>query len=157
MKLKFLLMYRDDRDKPVRWRWPPTCEIRLTRLKASLSDGMLKCIMLLYLGGFALVTPFMFAGPRSKVLDLFHSHDLLSWGIVISAYTLATGGAVLQLFYFLTGRFQQRLQEYFMSLSKCPACYCSMGGLPVEPDGCVVCPNPECGAAWRLTDRVQQP
>ncbi|MBL1218434.1 MAG: hypothetical protein D8M59_13200 [Planctomycetes bacterium] len=44
-----------------------------------------------------------------------------------------------------------------LSRSRCPACLGDMRGQPVEEDGCVVCPNPECGGAWKLTERVAQP
>jgi hypothetical protein len=38
------------------------------------------------------------------------------------------------------------------AIGRCPSCGYELAQLPIEPDGCVVCP--ECGAAWR---RMEQP
>jgi len=165
-----LLTYRDDRDKPVNpvnWRWHPTrrpCFAKIsTSLRIALNDSLQRCVvplsLLLFLSTTALATLIMFpalAGPDLKEsFKLFPSDGVLI-GIEIFAYTMSVGAMLLQCIVILTGRVEHRFREHFLSLSKCPACFCSMNRLPVEADGCVVCPNPECGAAWGLTDRIQQ-
>jgi len=56
-----------------------------------------------------------------------------------------------------TNRYFKILIKYHLSESRCPACMADMRGQPVEKDDCVVCPNPECGHAWKITDKVAQP
>jgi hypothetical protein len=52
-------------------------------------------------------------------------------------------------------RFRRRhLVTLFARAGVCPACTHSLHGLPVESDGCTVCP--ECGAAWRVTAQDSQ-
>lgn len=48
----------------------------------------------------------------------------------------------------LTGIIQrlERRRRYLPRL--CPQCHYELAGMPVEPDGCTVCP--ECGGAWML-------
>jgi ssDNA-binding Zn-finger/Zn-ribbon topoisomerase 1 len=36
---------------------------------------------------------------------------------------------------------------FFVSIGRCPSCGYELSQLPIEADGCVVCP--ECGGAWR--------
>ncbi len=58
---------------------------------------------------------------------------------------------------FVTQRYYKINRVYHLSRSRCPACVSDMRGQPVESDGCVVCPNSECGHAWKLTDKIAQP
>ncbi|MBL1218435.1 MAG: hypothetical protein D8M59_13205 [Planctomycetes bacterium] len=83
-------------------------------------------------------------------------------GLVMLIYFLVTSFIVMPWVNIYVLR--RRLRTWFarekrrcLSESKCPACLGDMRGLPVEEDGCVVCPNPECGGAWKLTERVAQP
>jgi hypothetical protein len=39
-----------------------------------------------------------------------------------------------------------------MACGLCPACVYPISSLPIDNDGCTICP--ECGAAWRLANRM---
>lgn len=52
--------------------------------------------------------------------------------------------------WFLAGR--QQAAEAFVAQGRCASCTYEMVGLPVEADGCAVCP--ECGAAWKVLEPV---
>lgn len=65
---------------------------------------------------------------------------------------LIAGGAFLiwMLWWFVAGR--QQAAESYVALGRCASCTYEMVGLPVEADGCAVCP--ECGAAWKVMEPV---
>jgi hypothetical protein len=54
------------------------------------------------------------------------------------------------LWWFFAGR--QRAAEDLVAKGRCASCAYEMVGLPVEADGCAVCP--ECGAAWKVLEPV---
>jgi hypothetical protein len=59
-------------------------------------------------------------------------------------------GSALMLFVLgalYAARFQEAQRRALIRRGYCPACCYRIGGVPAQPDGCVVCP--ECGAAWR--------
>ncbi|MCC5821809.1 MAG: hypothetical protein LAT64_00815 [Phycisphaerales bacterium] len=45
-------------------------------------------------------------------------------------------------------RSPEHARDALLEYDLCPVCVHGLGGIPPEPDGCVVCP--ECGAAWRM-------
>ena len=65
---------------------------------------------------------------------------------------LVAGGAFLiwMLWWFLAGR--QQAAEAFVARGRCASCTYEIVGLPVQSDGCAVCP--ECGAAWKVMGPV---
>ncbi len=49
--------------------------------------------------------------------------------------------------YCMAWRSPEHARDALLEYDLCPGCVHGLGGIPPEPDGCVVCP--ECGAAWR--------
>lgn len=62
---------------------------------------------------------------------------------------LAIGGVYWQR---ALGRAAFEIRAILIKKSLCPSCTHSLTGLPLQSDGCVVCP--ECGAAWRPANPV---
>jgi hypothetical protein len=62
--------------------------------------------------------------------------------LVAFAWSYAEGG--------LYGVPARQIAVGLLSSQRCPGCTYKMGYLPVEADGCVLCP--ECGAAWRMPE-----
>ncbi len=54
--------------------------------------------------------------------------------------------AIWMLWWFIAGR--QQAAESLVAHGTCACCEYELVGLPIEPDGCVVCP--ECSAAWKV-------
>lgn len=90
-------------------------------------------------------------------------HDRISTGngLAIIAITLAIVvlgllGVIValgcfliwMLWWFVAGR--QRAAEALVARGRCASCTYEMVGLPVETDGCAICP--ECGAACRFME-----
>jgi hypothetical protein len=51
----------------------------------------------------------------------------------------------------LTAALLRHASNGVLAARRCPSCYHHLRLLPVEADGCTVCPG--CGAAWRLAER----
>lgn len=56
--------------------------------------------------------------------------------------------AIWMLWWFIAGR--QQAADELIARGTCACCEYEIAGLPIERDGCVVCP--ECGAAWKVMD-----
>lgn len=53
----------------------------------------------------------------------------------------------------LPTRRMELIRRAMLRYRRCPACAYRLSGLPLESDGCTVCP--ECGAAWRFPTSSQ--
>ncbi len=86
-------------------------------------------------------------------------HISLGHGLALIAIALAfaltglfglvvAGGCfvIWMLWWFISGR--QQAADGLIARGTCACCEYEIAGLPIEPDGCVVCP--ECGAAWKV-------
>ena len=79
---------------------------------------------------------------------------------VVTINLILDGGLLILMVFPAIVMFMTRSKQsgwicYWLSQSQCPQCLADMHGQAVEEDDCVVCG--ECGAAWKLSDRIAQP
>ncbi len=77
--------------------------------------------------------------------------------LMVAAILLMGFTTAVMLVWVWTGGVRKSLVIYHLSKSQCPACWSTMQSAPIEEDGCAVCLDPECGAAWKISHQISQP
>lgn len=67
---------------------------------------------------------------------------------VFAIFVVGAGFIFWMLWWFISGR--QQAADGLIARGTCASCEYEIAGLPIEGDGCVVCP--ECGAAWKVME-----
>lgn len=77
------------------------------------------------------------------------------WFFESMFYFLSFGGIMGLMFSRIAWRSPQHAKAAMIRAGICPACGYQIGEVPVDADGCTICP--ECGAAWQLGDATENP
>jgi hypothetical protein len=96
-------------------------------------------------------------GLAAAIFILFLPHvngvqmaPVWDWGCAAIAILIVIAIAPM-----LTTALLRHASNGVLAARRCPSCYHHLRLLPVEPDGCTICPG--CGAAWRLAERTPHP
>jgi len=114
------------------------------------------CLIIIQLMFVIAIFLFLYIDEHSTNFPQQLHSEIITW-LGYSGSVLGIALIFIFIFGISYGVIRQSICNYYLSQSLCPACQCDMRGQPVENDGCVVCANPKCGAAWKLTAYVLQP
>ena len=150
MKLQSILTYSDDRKRKYEIR-NHVDTLFLKRFHRSVSRYGTVFFLLLILSFLLL--------PSSAIVQFPRTQSMTPWEIARLTLSLmilvARLPSSIAIIIYLQKRAVQKHKIACLSRSKCPACFATMRGQPIESDGCAICPK--CSAAWKITNHISQP